>query len=291
LLLAGDGGDEIFGGNARYSKDWIYARYHSLPSWTRRMILSLVRTLPASSLLRNRLYNFAYRGNLPNPERFYMDDAFASKWGETLGSPQLCQQVSPDASLEVVRSHYERAGAPDELDRLLYVDLKMAIWGNDLPKVMTAARVAGLRVRFPFLDPRLATFTGTLPPDLKVRGLKKRYLFKQAVADLLPNEILQKPKQGFGVPIAEWIRTDHRVREAILDPVLDSQSLTREYVTPAGLRSIVEKHLRGCWDYGGWLWATMVLERWLRAKRIVHYICIIIGFIEFGMVATEAHSA
>lgn len=269
LLLAGDGGDELFGGNERYSKDRIYACYHHLPSWTRRLLLAVVRTFPARSLLRNRLYNFAYRGNLSNPERFYMDDAFASKWGETLVSPQLWRHVHPNASLDIVRRHYEQADAQDELDRLLYVDLKMAIWGNDLPKVLTAARAAGLQVRFPFLDSRLAAFTGTLPSDLKVRGLKKRYLFKRAVADLLPEKILQKPKKGFGVPIAEWIRTDRRVREALLDPVLDSQSLVREYVTPAGLRSIVEKHMRGRWDYGGWLWATMMLERWMRAKRIV----------------------
>ncbi len=287
LLLAGDGGDELFGGNERYGKDRIYARYHRLPSWTRRMILALVRTFPARSLLRNRLYNFVYRGNLPNPERFYMDDAFASKWGETLASPQLCQQVPPDASLEVVRGHYERAHAQDELDRLLYVDLKMAIWGNDLPKVLTAARAAGLRVRFPFLDPKLAAFTGTLPPDLKVRGLKKRYLFKRAVADLLPDEVLQKPKQGFGVPIAQWIRTDRRVREAVLDPVLDSKSFIRECVTTTGLRSIVEKHLRGCWDYGGWLWATMMLEQWIRAKRVVQYTLILLGFIECEMAAAS----
>lgn len=269
LLLAGDGGDELFGGNERYSKDWIYACYHHLPPWTRRMLLALVRTFPARSLLRNRLYNFAYRGNLSNPERFYMDDAFASKWGETLVSPQLCQHVPPNASLDVVRSHYDRADAQNELNRLLYMDLKMAIWGNDLPKVLTAARVAGLRVRFPFLDPKLAAFTGTLRSDLKVRGLKKRYLFKRAVADLLPDKILHKPKQGFGVPIAEWIRTDRRVREAVLDPVLDSHSFVREYVTTAGLRSIVEKHLSGGWNYGGWLWATMMLERWMHAKRVV----------------------
>ena len=287
VLLAGDGGDELFGGNERYSKDWIYALYHHLPAWTRRMLLALIRTFPAHSLLRNRLYNFTYRGNLANPERFYMNDAFASKWGETFLSPQLGEHVPPSASLDIVRSYYERANAQDELNRLLYVDMKMAIWGNDLPKVQTAARIAGIRVRFPFLDPKLAAFTGTLPPELKVRGLKKRYLFKRAVADLLPDEILQKPKKGFGVPIAEWIRTDGRVREAVLDPVLDSQSFVRECVTIGSLRSIVEKHLRGCWDYGGWLWATMMLERWTRAKQAMRYTCILFGLITGEMVVSE----
>jgi asparagine synthase (glutamine-hydrolysing) len=162
----------------------------------------------------------------------------------------------------------------------------MAIWGNDLPKVQTAARSVGLRVRFPFLDPQLAAFTGTLPASMKVRGLKKRYLFKRAVADLLPSKILQKPKKGFGVPIAEWIRTNRQVRETILDPVLDPKSFVRECITTTGLQSIVDNHLRGRWNYGGWLWAAMMLERWIRAKRTVQYTCIFLGILEGEMAAT-----
>src|SRR5919205_2081872 len=76
------------------------------------------------------------------------------------------------------RGYYQRQTGADVRDRLLYVGMMTAIWGNDLPKVLTAARVADVRVRFAFLDPELATFTGTLRPDLKVRGLEKRYLFK-----------------------------------------------------------------------------------------------------------------
>jgi asparagine synthase (glutamine-hydrolysing) len=107
----------------------------------------------------------------------------------------------------------------------------------------------------------------------------------------LPSQILQKPKQGFGVPIAEWIRTNRQVREAVLDPVLDSQSFIRECVTPTGLHSIVEKHLRGRWNYGGWLWAIMMLERWMRAKRTVQYTCLLLGILEGEMGITELRSA
>jgi asparagine synthase (glutamine-hydrolysing) len=267
LLLAGDGGDEIFGGNERYAKDYVYGLYHRLPAWSRRLLLSLSSVLPGNSFLGNRLRNFASRGNLSNPERFYADDAFAAKGWETLVHPRLRQQVSREASLDVVRRHYSQARAKHELDRLLYVDLQMAIAGNDLPKVLTAARITGVRVRFPFLDPGLAAFTGTLPPRYKVRGLDKRYLFKRAVADVLPRATLKKTKRGFGVPVAEWIRADPRVRAAILDPVLDSHSFVRECLTTAGLRRIVDDHLRGDWDYGTWLWALMMLERWMRARR------------------------
>lgn len=287
LLLAGDGGDELFGGNERYGKDWVYANYHRLPAWLRRLFLDNVKRLPDNSLLRNRLYNFVYRGNLSNPERFYMYDAFASKWGESLISPQLRQLAHPEASLEVVRDHYERVQAKDELDRLLYVDLKMAIWGNDVPKVTTAAQLAGLRVRFPFLNVALAAFTGALPSRLKVRGWQKRYLFKRAVADLLPQQVLQKKKQGFGVPVAEWLRTDNRVREAVLDPVLDSKSFVRECLSITDLRRIVEKHLHGRWNYGGFLWTTMMLERWMRAQRATRYLLLFLGFLAGEMMMSH----
>lgn len=267
VLLAGDGGDEIFGGNERYAKDYIYGLYYRLPAWLRRALAAFAQTLPEQSLWGNRVRNFTYRGKMPNPERFYTDDAFASQWWDSLVQPQLARLVQRDSSVEVVRRHFQQANASHELDRLMYVDLQMAIWGNDLPKVMTAARAAGVRVRFPFLDPDLAQCTGSLPFWLKVRGMKKRYLFKRAVMDILPPETLCKTKHGFGVPVAEWIRTDRRVREAVLDPLFATRSFIRTCLSLEGLQRIVDEHLRNDWDHGMWLWALMMLERWMLATQ------------------------
>jgi asparagine synthase (glutamine-hydrolysing) len=267
ILLAGDGGDEIFGGNERYAKDSVYGLYYRFPAWLRWTFLALAQHLPGQSFFVNRIRNFTYRGNTPNPERFYMDDAFASKWWETLVHPHFARHVCRDSSSVVMRSHFQQARAGNEFDRLMYVDLQMAIWGNDLPKVMTAARIAGIRVRFPFLDPDLALFTGALPRRYKVRGLNKRYLFKRAVADILPSETLNKTKHGFGVPVAEWMRTDRRVREAILDPLFSPRSFLRSCLTEMGVQRIVDEHMRGDWDYGMWLWALMMMERWMDARR------------------------
>jgi asparagine synthase (glutamine-hydrolysing) len=267
VLLAGDGGDEIFGGNERYAKDYIYGLYYRLPAWLRRALSTLAQALPEQRLWGNRMRNFTYRGNMSNPERFYADDAFASKWWDSLVHPHLARLVQRDSSVEVVRRHFQQAHASHELDRLMYVDLQMAIWGNDLPKVMTAARATGVQARFPFLDPDLAQCTGALPSWMKVRGAKKRYLFKRAVTDVLPRETLRKTKHGFGVPVAEWIRTDRRVREAVLDPLFDARSFTRACLAVDGLQRIVDEHLRNKWDHGMWLWALMMLERWMRATQ------------------------
>lgn len=267
VLLAGDGGDELFGGNERYAKEFIYGLYHQAPGWLRRAVSTLAHALPQQSLWGNRARNFTYRGNMPNPERFYADDAFASKWWESLVHPRLARVVQRDSAVEVVRQHFQQAPASHELDRLMYVDLQMAIAGNDLPKVMTAARATGIRVRFPFLDPDLAQCTGSLPSWLKVRGMKKRRLFKQAVTDVLPPETLRKTKHGFGVPVAEWIRTDPRVRDAVLDPLFDGRSFTRTCLSLPGVQRIVDEHVRNEWDHGMWLWALMMLERWMRTTQ------------------------
>jgi asparagine synthase (glutamine-hydrolysing) len=262
ILLAGDGGDEIFGGNERYAKDRIYAAYHRLPAWSRRALGTLAGALPGNGLVQNRLRNFAYRGNLPNPERFYSDDGLASLRWDTLVTPTLRECVRRDASLDIGRGYWDHVRTIAELDRLMYIDLKMAIWGNDLVKVVCSARAAGIRTRFPFLDPTLASFTGELGAHMKVRGIQKRYLFKRALAGFLPERVLRKPKHGFSVPVANWIRTDPRVREAVLDPIIDSRSLVRECFTSTGLDSLIDDHLQGRWDYGAWLWALMMLSRW-----------------------------
>ena len=191
----------------------------------------------------------------------------ASRLWDTAVTPQLRAVVGRTASLDIVREHYQRPNAATELDRLLYLDLKTAIWGNDLVKVNTAARISGVRVRFPFLDPDLARFTGTLSAAMKMRGQEKRYIFKRAVSDLLPDVVRRKTKHGFGVPVAEWIRSDRRVREAVIDPILDEGSPVNAFLNRTGLHRLVDDHLRERWDHGTWLWALMILARWLSARK------------------------
>jgi asparagine synthase (glutamine-hydrolysing) len=265
LLFAGDGGDELFGGNERYTKDRVYAVYHRVPPALRHALRALAAALPGDGLLANRVRNFVDRGNLPNPDRLYADDALASKRWDGLVGAALKSRVTRHASVDVMRAHWDRVGPVHEIDRLMYVDLKTAIWGNDLVKVVSAARAAGVRVRFPFLDPALASFTGHLGPHMKVHRLEKRYLFKRAVADLLPTAVLAKPKHGFAVPVGEWVRHDRRVKETVLDPILDSRSPLRECFTGEGLRQLVDEHMKGAWDHGAWLWALMMFARWTRA--------------------------
>ena len=143
-------------------------------------------------------------------------DVFDGDFLRTLGNYSV---------LDIPSRHYAAATARDHLDRLLYVDMKITLADNDLPKVTRMSELAGVRTRFPFLDRSVAEFSGRIPARLKVKGLQKRYLFKQAFRNLLPAEILQKKKHGFGIPVALWMKSDARLRELTHDTLLSPKAL------------------------------------------------------------------
>jgi asparagine synthase (glutamine-hydrolysing) len=167
--------------------------------------------------------------------------------------------------LSVARAHYQAAKAKSELNRLLYLDVKMVLGDNDLPKVVRASELAGMTVRFPFLDHPLAEFSGRIPSDLKLKGFEKRYLFKKATENLLPKAILQKKKHGFGLPMSMWLKSDPKIRGLAEDVLHDPRTCQRGYVR----REFIE-HLFTSMDrdnstfYGDVLYSFLMLELWYR---------------------------
>lgn len=264
MLLAGDGGDEIFGGNQRYAKDRVMGAFHLLPSPVRHGARRIGRTLGGGrSLLFNRMHNFVERASLPNPDRFYTDDSFASDHYQTLLTPEFREVIACNSSLEFMRDVYacDEAG---ELNRIMRLDLLMAIAQNDLVKVHSSCKAKGISVRFPLLDPRLVSYTGRLQEHHKLRGLDKRHLFKRAMADVLPREILRKQKQGFGLPIAVWLRRDPIMQSMARSILLDQRTRQRGWIQPACVELLLEEHISGAWDYSAEIWQLLILELWLR---------------------------
>ena len=161
VMLAGDGGDEIFGGNERYAKDQVMEAWFGMPAPLKsaaRVVGSALGRTPVNLL--NRVDNFFERASLPNPDRFYTDDSFASDYYEELLAPEFRQAVPRDASLDFMRGVYRLGSGGGPLHRIMRLDLMMAIARNDIPKVHSAARAVGVTVRFPYLDPALIAFTG-----------------------------------------------------------------------------------------------------------------------------------
>lgn len=265
LLLAGDGGDEIFGGNQRYSKDRVMETYHRLPAplraiggWIGRGASRSHRNLP------QRVGNFVARASLPNPDRFYTDDSFASDYYGELLSADFRAAVPRDASLDLMRGVYALGEDASPLHRIMRLDLLHAIAQNDLVKVHGACKAHGVSARFPYLDPALVAFTGRLPERHKVRGLDKRHLFKRAMREVLPAQVLRKKKQGFGLPVAVWLREDPAFRAFTRDVLDDRRTRERGWFEQGCIDRLIEDHQRGSWDHSAAIWQLVVLELWLR---------------------------
>jgi len=265
VMVGGDGGDEIFGGNQRYAKDKVLEVFYRLPGPVKALARAVGNLAGRTNVhLLNRVQNFTRRGSLPNPDRFYTDDSFASDYYEGLLTPEFRRLVGRDASLEFMRGIYSLGDDAEPLHRIMRLDLLMAIAQNDLVKVHGACKYHRIAVRFPYTDPDLVEYCGRLPAKYKVRGLNKRYLFKKAMDGILPEAILNKRKQGFGLPTAIWLKEDRATQEFVRDVLQDARTRGRGWIEPDFVSGLIREHLAGAWDYSNEIWHLMVLELWLR---------------------------
>jgi asparagine synthase (glutamine-hydrolysing) len=266
-LLAGDGGDEIFGGNERYASDRVFARYHRLPAVARRGVIEpLLRSLPGGGAgLIGKAQRYVRRANLSTARRLYSYAFFAAQEGRGLLAPELLAGVEAEGPWRIVEGHFDAVRATSELNRILYMDIKLTLGDNDLVKVTRTSELAGVGVRFPFLDRPLVEFTATLPADFKVRGLEKRYLFKRAFRSLLPAEILAKRKHGFGIPTSDWLRRHGGFRELARESLLSPWARGLGYFRPGALERLFALHESDRTPYyGDQLWTVLMLHLWHR---------------------------
>jgi len=212
----------------------------------------------------NRVENFFERSSIPNPDRFYTDDSFASDHYDELLTPAFRADVPRDASLDWMRHVYAIGRDAAPLHRIMRLDLMNAIAQNDLVKVHGACKSRGITVRFPYLDPALVAFTGRLPARYKVRGTDKRYLFKRAMAGIIPDATIRKKKQGFGLPTAVWLRHDPQFQATVREVLFDRRARERGWFEPKFIEKLIAEHIEGSWDYSSEIWRLLVLELWLR---------------------------
>ena len=264
-LLAGDGGDELFGGNERYATDKRFAMYHVLPAWLRHgLIEPLTKLLPDGESKLSLPKRYVRRANIPNPRRILSYGFFLSTPPEEVFEPSFLEQAGASNLLAIPEAHFARAKATTELNRLLYLDLKMTLADNDLRKVSGTAELAGVNVRYPLLDYRLAELSGHIPTQFKLKGFEKRYIFKKAMKGILPEKILYKKKHGFGVPIAQWLLQDARMRELTQDVIHDSRTRQRGYFLPGFFDRLMALHGKEPNFYGEIVWYLLAFELWHR---------------------------
>src|SRR5262249_47254340 len=144
--------------------------------------------------------------------------------------------------LDIPEAHFRAARAQSELNRLLYLDVKMTLADNDLRKVLGTAEMAGVRARFPLLDRRLVEFSGRIPTRWKMKGFQKRHIFKPAIKNFLPPIVLHKKKHGFGVPVALWLLEDRRLYALLQDVLHDPRTRQRGYFRPTFIDQVIRRH-------------------------------------------------
>ncbi|MBN1342508.1 MAG: asparagine synthase (glutamine-hydrolyzing) [Phycisphaerae bacterium] len=268
VALSGDGGDENMAGYRRYRDLEKERRLRSvIPGSVRQGLFApLARLYPNPDWLpwflrfRSKL---GLLGIATDEEAHYRSMAFEQgDGGRRLLSADVREALRGYDSQEVFRYHYERTTARDPLSRSLYVDIKTYLADDILCKVDRASMAVSLEVRVPILDHVFMEFMAGIPPQWKLRGGEGKYLFKQVVRSRIGQDIVDRPKMGFSMPLSEWFRGP--LREMFEDTVLSGSACVRDWLDADQVRGLWRRHLAG----GRWLesqlWALLMLELWAR---------------------------
>jgi asparagine synthase (glutamine-hydrolysing) len=269
VLLGGDGGDELFGGNERYRTDKIFEVYQNIPKSLRKgLIEPALAAWPSSNGVIEKARRYIRRSNFPQPYRFYSYNPLLEGSPADIFPGDFLRTLGDYSVLEIPSRYYWNGPARDHLNKLLYMDVKITLGDNDLFKVTRMCECAGVQPRFPFLDRAVAELSGSLPPGMKVKRLEKRYLFKRAFRSLLPDEVLRKAKHGWGVPVAYWMKSDKKMRELAHDVLLSPRAHGRGYIRQDYMEDLFRKHETDETPfYGDTIWTFLMLELWFR-----HYV-------------------
>lgn len=269
-LLAGDGGDEIFAGNARYAQQLLLEQYARVPGILRRTLLEpLAFSMPGSSRFAplRKLSSYINQARIPLPDRLETYNFLNRNDLADIFSGDFLSTIDTEEPLRNLRDAYSRAASESPLNQMLNLDLKITLADNDLRKVNRMCEIAGVTVRYPMLDERLVEFAARVPPGLKLRHFRLRYFFKQALRDFLPKEILTKRKQGFGLPFGVWLQNHQALQEVVNDSLTTLKG--RGYINPHYIDNLLVSHRdEHSAYYGVMIWVLMMLEQWLHAHDL-----------------------
>jgi asparagine synthase (glutamine-hydrolysing) len=208
-----------------------------------------------------------FAGERPSQRYARLMSSFTPEWKTEIYSDDLRDLLADVDSYRLLEEVSRRSRADSDLGRILDVDIATYLPGELLVKVDITAMANSLEARSPFLDHHLMEWAAGLPIGLKVRNGETKLLLKRAVRPWLPEEILNYPKQGFGVPLASWLRGE--LRELAFDVLTDATARGRGLFRPAVVRNLLHRHIAGA-DHGLRLWTLLQLELWYRAHAAPH---------------------
>jgi asparagine synthase (glutamine-hydrolysing) len=267
LMLAGDGGDELFGGNARYAKQKVFDLYHRIPESLRAgLIEPLLFSIPGAGRIAplRKLRSYVAQARVPMPDRLETYNFFHRTPAAEMLDRDFLAALDLDMPIAMQRETYARARSAALVNRMLFLDWKFTLADNDLRKVSRMCQLAGVEVHYPWLDDDLVRLSTRVPARLKVKGTRLRYFVKEALRNFLPLEVIRKPKHGFGLPFGVWMREHKPLQELTYDSL--ARLGRRGYFRPGYLDTLIRQHREEHASYfGEFIWALMMLELWLEA--------------------------
>ena len=261
VALSGDGGDELFAGYTRYAIDKKRSGFNNLPGFLRNGVQSAVEKLPHGVKGRNYLYNASldaidrYIDSVSHFNKLGRRSLYAEEFKTKLDGFFGCGET-------IFQEFAQSVETENPIDNLLYLDSKTYLPSDILVKVDRMTMAASLEARTPLLDHKLIEFVTNIPTELKLKGIETKYIFKKAMEGIVPHDILYREKQGFGVPINEWINL--QLKDRIQDTLSDPQTTGRGYFDKKYIQILLDEHHKGRRDHSYSLWVLLMLELWHR---------------------------
>lgn len=264
VALGGDGGDELFAGYPMYYAHTVAAKYLAIPAFVRSgLIEPVVNALPVSTKNMSFDYKakrFVRASKFDNVIRHHSwFGSFSLDQHEALFTKDVLAQTHADI-YKGVRELVGRSDAKNVIEQMQYADINFYLAEDILTKVDRAAMAVSLETRAPFLDPRVGQFAASIPVEYKLKGKSGKHILKEAMKDLLPHDILHRPKKGFGIPIAEWLKGR---LNPLMHEMLDAKRLKEQGLFNADyVQKLISEHETGKASHHKELWTLLVFQLW-----------------------------
>lgn len=262
VALSGDGGDELFGGYDRYRIHAGRGIFERIPLWARKIYRNQIFPLVPKNLKGRQ---FSYNISLPWRERYVDTLAFLPSFEReapllSAGFRDVLRRSEDPQN--ALLNLFARAQADDPVSELLYVDAKSYMVDDILTKVDRMSMLNSLEVRVPILDQHVVEWATSLPVEWKIRGPVQKYLLRRLAERVgVPREVLDRPKQGFAMPLVHWMRNELKDLLAIL---LEPRTLQRGYFEASGVQKLMSDHLQGRRELSFRIWRLLIFELWHR---------------------------
>jgi asparagine synthase (glutamine-hydrolysing) len=265
VALGGDGGDELFAGYPTMRAHRLAGYYRRTPRLLREGLVGpVVRRLPVSRdnlSFDFRAKRFVGGAHHPVGERHQRwMGSFAAEERNALLSTDMHGQLEANGRHDPTADVLSDSGLRDPLNQVLLMDMRLYLENDILVKLDRASMMASLEGRVPLLNNDFVEYATRLPLDLKLRGLRSKFLFKRALRGILPDSILRRPKKGFGIPVAHWFRGP--LKEQMLSVLSPERIARKGFFDPAAVARLIDEHLDGRRDNRKQLWTLFVFDLW-----------------------------